>query len=67
MGELYDVSCLSSDEKDKMILSLIRERDAYKKELEAVRQDKANVMCELNRLKFELQMTELKCLRGTER
>ena len=49
--------------KEDLIKRLRHERDGFKKELDIVKQERDNLLCEVNKLKFELQISDLKRLR----
>ncbi|XP_076048207.1 uncharacterized protein LOC143029447 [Oratosquilla oratoria] len=53
-------------ERDEMIEKLRGERDSLKKELESTIHERDALLCEVNRLKFELQMSDLKRLKEEE-
>lgn len=63
MGDFSNFKCLSSEEKDNLILQLKSEWDNVKKELVSTQQERDNLLCEVNKLKFELQISDLKRLR----
>lgn len=63
LADFSNVSRLSSEEKDSLILKLKNECDAVKKELHSTQQERDNLICEVNKLKFELQISDLKRLR----
>ncbi|XP_064114341.1 IQ motif and SEC7 domain-containing protein 1-like isoform X3 [Macrobrachium nipponense] len=54
------------EDKDAHIERLSRECEALKKELEKSMQERDVLLCEVNRLKFELQMSDLKRLKEEE-
>lgn len=62
MSAVIDISKLSVNQKDVLIRQLIGERDINKKKLEKVEQERDALLCEVNRLKFELQISDIKRL-----
>lgn len=54
------------EEKDELISRLHSECAALKKDLEKSMQERDVLLCEVNRLKFELQMSDLKRLKEEE-
>lgn len=54
------------EDKDEMITKLTSECESLKKELEKSMQERDVLLCEVNRLKFELQMSDLKRLKEEE-
>ena len=62
-----NLSVLSIDQKDALIRKLFSDYNILKKKLENTEQDRDTLICEVNRLKFELQMSDLKRLRDYDR
>ncbi|XP_071549504.1 uncharacterized protein [Panulirus ornatus] len=54
------------EDKDELIAKLTSECESLKKELEKSMQERDVLLCEVNRLKFELQMSDLKRLKEEE-
>lgn len=54
------------EDKDAQIKRLTLECESLKKELEKSMQERDVLLCEVNRLKFELQMSDLKRLKEEE-
>ncbi|KAK7070638.1 hypothetical protein SK128_017575, partial [Halocaridina rubra] len=54
------------EEKDERIDKLSKECEDLKKELENSLKERDVLLCEVNRLKFELQMSDLKRLKDEE-
>lgn len=54
------------EDKDALIAKLVSECDSLKKELEKSMQERDVLLCEVNRLKFEVQMSDLKRLKEEE-
>ncbi|KAK4311587.1 hypothetical protein Pmani_016915 [Petrolisthes manimaculis] len=54
------------EDKDELIAKLVTECDSLKKELEKSMQERDVLLCEVNRLKFEVQMSDLKRLKEEE-
>lgn len=62
MSEVIDISKLSSNQKDLLIGKLYSERDLWKNKFRKVEQERDSLLCEVNRLKFELQISDIKRL-----
>lgn len=54
------------EEKDELISRLHSECESLKKDLEKSMQERDVLLCEVNRLKFELEMSDLKRLKEEE-
>ena len=54
-------------ENKETIVGLKLENDVLKKELEKYRQERDVLLCEVNRLKFELQIVDLKRIHEEEK
>ncbi|MPC91393.1 hypothetical protein E2C01_086428 [Portunus trituberculatus] len=54
------------EEKDELISRLHSECASLKKDLEKSLQERDVLLCEVNRLKFELEMSDLKRLKEEE-
>ena len=67
MSDINNLSSLSVDQKDALIRKLFSDYNAIKKKLEITEQDRDTLICEVNRLKFELQMSDLKRLRDYDK
>ena len=62
MCDVLHFSKLSSSEKDVLLSQLLSERDLLRNKLENVEQERDGLLCEVNRLKFELQISDIKRL-----
>lgn len=62
MSEVMEISKLSVIQKDILIGKLFSESDILKNKLRKVEQERDSLLCEVNRLKFELQISDIKRL-----
>lgn len=65
-GEVIHFTKLPVKQKDILLSQLLGERDVLKNKLEKVEQERDSLLCEVNRLKFELQISDIKRLGSDE-
>ena len=63
ISDLKRVNLLSDSEKCELILSLFNENTSLVRKLEAAKKERDNLLCEINKLKFELEVSTIKTIR----